>query len=111
MNQQASERSQSDELEQINLYCGRDRDAWRVYVEAPTLPPYLDRYFDAYGEAYPAQLDFDDLDRYMVARGAVYTKHVTATGGVELSAHGEAAEALSEWLSRAFSSCVRPRQK
>jgi hypothetical protein len=111
MNHEASQRAQSDELDQINLYCARDGEAWRVYVEARALLPYLDRYFDEYGEAYPALLDFDDLDRYMAAYDAAYTKHVTATGSVELSAQGEAAAALSEWLSRAFSSCVRPRKK
>jgi hypothetical protein len=101
----------SNELGQVSLYCAREGEVWRVYVEAKVLPPYLDRYFDAYGEAYPALLDFDDLEPYMAAHAAVYRKHVTATGSVELSAHGAAAVALSEWLSRAFSSCVRPRKK
>ena len=110
MTLRASTQSESEGMERISLHCGRDGDAWRVYVEAKALPRYLARYFDVYGEAYPALLDFDDLDRYMAARGAKYRKHITATGSVQLEAAGDAAAALSEWLSRAFSSCVRPQR-
>lgn len=111
MNLRASEQPGSEDMGHLGLYCARDGEAWRVYVEAEWLPPYLEHYFDRYREAYPALLDFDDLDRYMAARGAKYRKHITATGSVELDADGKAAVTLSEWLSRAFASCVRPQRK
>ena len=92
----------------LNLFCSREGDAWRVHVNAPVLPRYLQCYFDLHGEAYPALLDFEDLERFMGGRQAPYAKRVARTGGVELTAEGESAVALCEWLSTAFASCVRP---
>jgi hypothetical protein len=106
---QQSERSNAP-VDFLNLFCSREGEAWRVHVNAPVLPRYLQRYFDLHGEAYPALLDFDDLDQFMVGRHAAYAKRVARTGSVELTAEGESAIALCEWLSTAFASCVRPQR-
>jgi hypothetical protein len=67
---------------------------------------HLQKCLDAHGDGL-AQLDFEELDRHMQRAGLTNEKHTTATGGVELSANGQAAVTLSTWLSNMFSSGVR----
>lgn len=92
----------------MNLFCAEEKEAFRVHLSPLWLPEYLEPFFDRHGEAYPVSLDFDDLDRHMQeARAELVRKH-TRLGGVELSAEGAAAEALSTWLLTAMASGMRP---
>jgi hypothetical protein len=94
------------EAQQLSVYCSRGPEAYRVHVHPAWMPRHLRQCLDAHGEGI-AQLDFEELDRHMQRGGLSYDKHTTATGGVELSASGPAAIALSVWLSNMFSSGVR----
>ena len=92
----------------LNVFCMRIEDDWLVMLNPDWAPQYLLYSFDANYEIYPVQLDLDDLDRVMTARKVQYTKRVAVTGSVELTATGDAADALATWLSTAFSSSIRP---
>jgi hypothetical protein len=59
-------------------------------------------------EAYPAFLDFEDLDRHMQRHNAPYDKQVSIHGDVELTASGRAAHVLGEWLATSSASGMRP---
>ena len=91
----------------LNLFCSKERGAWRVHVGPTWLPRYLRDCFDRHGEAYPLALDFEDLERHMSLRSASYEMRVSRLGGVELTAHGRAAAELAAWLSTMFSTGVR----
>jgi hypothetical protein len=92
----------------LNVFCSRIDDDWLVMLNPTWVPRYLLHYFDANLEIYPVQLDLEDLDRTMSVQGAEYTKRVATTGSVELTAEGQAADALATWLSTAFASSIRP---
>lgn len=92
----------------LNVFCSRVDEDWRVMLNPDWAPQYLTHHFDENLEFYPAQLDLEDLDRTMSVLGLEYTKRVATTGSVELTAAGEAADALATWLSTAFASSVRP---
>lgn len=94
----------------LNLFCARSGDAWRLHAAPQGLPLYLRGYFDAHHEAYPVDLDLDDLDRFMGEHGADYERRESHVGGVEITARGGAAARLAEWLSNMFSSTVRVRR-
>jgi hypothetical protein len=94
------------EGQQLRIYCSRGPEAYRVHVHPAWLPRHLRQCLDAHAEGM-VHLDFDELDRHMQRSGLSYAKHTTAVGGVELSASGQAAVALSVWLSNMFSSGVR----
>lgn len=94
----------------LNLFCSPDGEVWRVHARPTGLPRYLRSFFDLNCEAYPVSLDFDDLVRHMRAEGAPYEKRNARTGGVELTAHGAAANELALWLSTALASGVRAQQ-
>jgi len=96
-----------DPNSELNLFCSIEGEAWRVHVRPTRLPRYLQHCFDQHGEAFPVLLDFEDLTRHMEASEAPFEKRVSRTGGVELSARGDAASALAVWLSTAFASGVR----
>jgi hypothetical protein len=93
----------------LNVFCSPEGETYRVYVRPQAVPRYLFQSLDENYEVYPAELDFDDLRRFMAARGATYTEQRSRTGGVEIAAQGAAAGALAEWLSTAFASGARPR--
>ena len=95
----------------LNLFAVREADAWRLHVAPQWLPRYLVSYFDDNGEAFPVELDLEDLDRHMTQHEAEYERRDSKLGGVELTARGEAANALALWLSNVFGSMVRPRQR
>lgn len=88
----------------LNLFCSPTKGAWRVHLGATWLPPYLLRYFDAEGEAFPLFLDFEELDRQIQKHGAVVEKRVAKTGGTELTARGASAKVVANWLATAFAS-------
>ena len=94
----------------LNLFCSPMEDVWRLHASPMWLPEYLRPFFDRNWEAYPVLLDLEDLDRHMRAHDADYEKRVATTGGVELTARGEAAVQLAVWLSTALASGTRPRQ-
>jgi hypothetical protein len=96
-------------LSLLNLYCSPDGDAWRVYLRPCGAPASLRACADEYGEAYPVQLDFEELDRHMRVNGAAYQKQTSAAGGVELTARGPAAEVLGSWLLNMLGTSIRPR--
>ncbi len=102
----ASARSSAEDVV-LNVFCIRVDDDWLVMLNPDWAPQYLLHYFDANYETYPVQLDLEDLDRVMAAQGAKYTKRFAVTGSVELTAKGDAADALATWLSTAFSSSIR----
>ncbi|MFZ5896854.1 MAG: hypothetical protein ACOY0T_37705 [Myxococcota bacterium] len=88
----------------LNLFCSPTKGAWRVHLGPTWLPPYLLRFFDAEGEAYPVFLDFEELDRQVQKHGAVVEKRVAKTGGTELTARGASAKVVANWLATAFAS-------
>jgi len=93
----------------MNVFCSPLNGAWRVYLNADWVPPYLLHSFDENLEAYPVQIDIDDLAQYMKFHHAEFEKRVSNFGGVELTARGDAAHALAAWLSTAFASGERVR--
>lgn len=101
--------TQGEGASALNLFCTRSGEAWRLHAAPQGLPHYLRGFFDAHHEAYPVDLDLEDLDRFMVSHGAEYEKRVSRLGGVEITARGASAVRLAEWLSSMFSSAVRVR--
>jgi hypothetical protein len=93
----------------LNLFCSREGEASRVYVRPGWLPRHLHQCLDDHGEAYPVELDFDDLERHMHSNGATYEKKTSSAGGVELTARARSANILAVWLATALASGVRPR--
>jgi len=98
-----------DRLGVLNVFCSPEGESFRVYVRPTAIPRYLHQCLDEHDEVYPAELDFEDLARFMAARDATYTERRSKAGGVEITAEGPAAGALAEWLSTAFASGARPR--
>ena len=92
----------------LNVFCSRVGDDFRVMLNPEWAPQYLRHFFDENLEIYPTELDLEDLDRTMSALGLTYEKRIAVTGSVELTAAGDAADALGTWLSTAFASSVRP---
>jgi hypothetical protein len=86
----------------LDLFIGRDGDAWRLYV-APTswTPELLRRRMDERGEIFPvAAPDLADLDRVMSKAHAPFERRPTADGGVEVLAQGRSAKVLLlGWLT------------
>jgi len=101
--------TQNEGANTLNLFCARSGDAWRLHAAPQGLPFYLRGYFDVHHEAYPVDLDLEDLDRFMVAHSAEYERRESRVGGVEITARGAAAAKLGEWLSLMFTSTVRVR--
>lgn len=97
------------ESTRLDLFCARQQDAWRAYIRPGWLPRYLRQHLDDEREAFPAHLDFEDLDRHMLEHQAVLEKHVSAAGGVRLTARGRSAEALALWLAGMFGTAMRSR--
>jgi hypothetical protein len=80
----------------LDLFVGRDGDAWRLYV-APTSwkPEHLRRRMDERGEIFPvAAPDLADLDGLMGNANAPFERRPTTDGGVEVLARGRSAKVL-----------------
>lgn len=92
---------------ELNFLCCQVGEAWRVYARPTRLPGFLRKCFDEQYQVYPAYLDFEDLDAEMKAKGGTYTKHVSSDTVIELTATGEAAVAMANWLADSFTSNVR----
>jgi hypothetical protein len=86
----------------LDLFIGRDGDAWRLYV-APTSwkPELLRRRMDERGEILPvAAPDLANLDRLMGNANAPFERRPTTDGGVEVLAQGRSAKVLLlGWLA------------
>lgn len=95
----------------LNVLCSPMKDGWRVYLNPGWVPPYLLHCFDKNLEAYAPAIDLDDLDQYMRFHSAAYEKRMSVFGDAELTARGDAAEALAAWLSTAFATGVRERSR
>jgi hypothetical protein len=87
----------------LDLFIGRDGDAWRLYV-APTSwkPELLRRRMDGRGVIFPvAPPDVADLDRLMRNANAPFERRPTTDGGVAILAQGRSAKVLlMGWLAR-----------
>lgn len=94
------------EPQRLSVFCSRGAEGYRVHVHPAWLPRHLQQCLDAHGEGV-AYLDFEELDRYMTRQSLSYERRDATTGSVELAAQGQAAVALSVWLSNMFSSNVR----
>ena len=101
----------TDDVGALNVFCSPEGETYRVYVRPNAVPRFLYQSLDENYEVYPAELDFEDLARFMAARDATYTERRSRTGGVEIGASGASAGALAEWLSTAFASGARPRTR
>jgi hypothetical protein len=84
----------------LDLFIGRDGDAWRLYVAATSWKPMLLlARMDERGSVFPvAKPDVADLDRFMWNVDSPFEKRLTAAGGVEILAKGRSAIALLVWL-------------
>lgn len=84
----------------IDLFIGRDGEAWRLYSAANSWKPGLlrDR-MDERGDIFPvAKPDPDDLDKFMWDVDAPFARHTTTDGGLEILAKGRSAVTLLVWL-------------
>ena len=88
----------------LNVFCSPLKSTWRVYLGSAWLPPHLQGYFDAEGEAYPPELDFEELERQAQKQGSTIEQRIDKLGGVELTARGASAKVLANWLATAFAS-------
>jgi hypothetical protein len=95
------------ETVELDVFCTKADEAYRVYVRPTWLPAYLLDCFDDNGEAFPVYLDFEELDRYMQKSGVEYVKRPGAYDCVQLYAQGTAATVLSVWLSQSIASGER----
>jgi hypothetical protein len=84
----------------IDVFIGRDGEAWRLYFAATSWKPGLLRdLMDERGSVFPvAKPDVKDLDRFMWKVDSPYDKHVTTHGGIEILAKGRSAIAVAAWL-------------
>jgi hypothetical protein len=105
----SSEDEDVTDATRLDVFCARQQDAWRIYVRRGWLPRYLRQHLDDEGEAFPAHLDFEDLDRHMLEHRAVFERQTSAASGVRLTAKGRSAEALALWLAGMFGTAMRPR--
>jgi hypothetical protein len=97
----------SDQEVELDVFCSKVEDAYRVYVRPLWMPDHLLECFDDSGEAFPVYLDFDDLDYHMKRSGVEYTKRPSKLGSIQLYARGGAATVMTNWLVNACSSDTR----
>ena len=86
----------------LDLFIGRDGDAWRLYVAPSSWKPEpLQRRMDERGEIFPvAAPDLADLDRLRCNADAPFERRPTTDGGVEVLAQGRSAKVLLlGWLA------------
>ena len=84
----------------IDIFIGRDGEAWRLYV-APTSwkPGVLRNRMDEHGEIFPvAKPDVEDLHRFMWDVDSPFERRPTTDGGLEVLAKGRSAVTLLVWL-------------
>lgn len=85
-------------MAKLELFFGRDRDAWRLYVHG-WAAPFIKAKLDANNEAFPvAEPDLVDLEKYMWGLDAPYVAKTTTAGGVMIEASNRSAIVIWEWL-------------
>lgn len=84
----------------LDLFIGRDGDAWRLYVAPASWQPGLLRMrMDEHREIFPvSQPDANDLESFMWETDSPYERRKTSDGGVEILAKGRSAVTLLVWL-------------
>jgi hypothetical protein len=84
----------------LDLFIGRDHDAWRLYVAPNSRDAGLLRMrLDDSGTIFPvAKPDADDLDRFMFETDSPYEHRRSVDGGLEILAMGRSAVTLLVWL-------------
>jgi hypothetical protein len=92
---------------ELDVFCSLQGDAYRAYFRPGWLPKYLRQHLDEDGEAYPAHLDFDDLERHMRECEASVEIARSKLGGLRLVGRGVGAEALAAWLAGVFGTAIR----
>ncbi len=77
----------------LDLFIGRDHDAWRLYVaETSWMPGLLGMRVDDRGEIFPvAEPDANDLERFMFETDSPYEHRRTSNGGIAIHARGRSA--------------------
>jgi len=83
----------------IDVFIGRDGDAWRMY-SAPNSwrTPFL-LYMDDRGDVFPVgRPEVADLDQFMWDTDSPFERRSTADGGIEIRAEGRSAVTLTVWL-------------
>ena len=66
----------------LNVFCSPSRSGWRVHLHPEWAPVYLRHSSDDKLEVYPAEIDLEDLDRYMADHELEYEKRLSTVGGV-----------------------------
>jgi hypothetical protein len=85
----------------IDIFIGRDGDAWRLYVAPRSWwPGFLWNRGDERGVFPVARPDVEDLDRCMWDNDSPFERRPTTDGGVEILAKGRSAITLLVWLER-----------
>lgn len=93
------------ETRTINLLCRKKRDDfYTVSVGPGWFPPRMRSLFDQHFESGPLLLDFDHLKYVLEKQGAECTVKESKHGDKELSAEGESALVLANWLGGAMAS-------
>jgi hypothetical protein len=89
-----------EQLPVLDLFIGRDGDAWRLYLAPGSwVPGLLAVRVDEHREVHPvAKPDAEDLDRFMFDADAPYGHRRTSDGGMEIIARGRSAICLLIWL-------------
>ncbi len=83
----------------LDIFIGRDHDAWRLYVAPTSSPALLWLRLDENREIYPiGRPDAADLDRFMFDTDSPYEHRVSSDGGIQIVAKGRSAVTLLVWL-------------
>jgi len=84
----------------LDIFIGRDGEAWRIYLASTSWKPGLLRSrMDEHGQVFPvARPDIEDLDRFMWEVDSPFERRPTTDGGVEILAKGRSAVTLLVWL-------------
>jgi hypothetical protein len=98
------------EARTINLLCRKKKgDFYTVSIGPGWFPARMRPLFDKHFESAPLLLDFDHLDYVVEKQGARCDIRESKHGDKELSATGESALLLANWLGGAMSSGLVPR--
>lgn len=83
----------------LDVFIGRDGDAWRLYVARTSSPALLWLRLDENRELFPVGCpDPVDLERFMFETDSPYEHRKTSDGGLQILAKGRSAVTLLIWL-------------
>ena len=93
----------------IDVYIGRDGDAWRLYSAPSSWRTPFSLHMDERGDIFPVgRPDIADLDRFMWETDSVFQRRPTLDGGVEIVAKGRSAVTLVTWIQELIELGKRP---